>query len=67
MGCIALELHLSVSAGVSLYVVFMEGLSILENLKKAGIPVPDFITKKGEEIHDRIDSGDILEDHEGEG
>jgi len=61
--CVALALPVSVAAAASLYVVFMEALSILENLKAAGIPIPDFITKKGEEIHDQINSGAILEHH----
>ena len=61
--CIALELPLSVAAAVSLYVVFMETLSIMENLKAAGIPIPDFVTKKTTEISDEINSGSILDKH----
>ena len=59
--CIALELPISVAAAVSLYVVFMESLSILENLKAAGIPIPDFITTKTAEIQDQINTGKILD------
>ena len=59
--CIALELPLSVAAAVSLYVVFMETLSIMENLKAAGIPIPDFITKKTTELTEEINSGSILD------
>lgn len=58
--CIALELPTSVAQAVSLYVVFMEALSIMENLKAAGIPIPDFITKKSQEISDQINSGAIM-------
>ena len=61
--CIALELPISVAQAVSLYVVFMETLSILENLKAAGIPIPDFITNKSHEISEQINSGTIL-DHD---
>lgn len=56
--CIALELSLTYVAAVSLYVCLMEALSIMENLRLAGVPIPDFITKKAEQISDEINHGD---------
>jgi phage-related holin len=36
----------------------MEALSILENLKSMGVPIPDFITKKAHEIDTQINHGE---------
>jgi len=56
--CVAIELDIKFVAAVSTYVCLMEALSILENLKAAGVPIPDFITKKAHEITDEINHGD---------
>ena len=55
--CIALEFDIKYVAAVSIYVCIMEALSILENLKAAGVPIPDFVTKKAQEINDEINHG----------
>ncbi len=55
--CLALELNIKYVAAVSLYVAFMEGLSILENIKAMGIRVPDWITKKAEDLDNEINHG----------
>ena len=55
--CIALEFDIKYVAAVSIYVCIMEALSILENLKTAGVPIPDFVTKKAQEINDEINHG----------
>lgn len=57
--CVAVEIDIKVVAAVSIYVCIMESLSILENLKSAGVPIPDFITKKANEIADEINHGDM--------
>jgi len=31
--------------GISAYILFMEFMSIMENLKKMGVPIPGFISK----------------------
>ena len=31
--------------GISAYIIFMEFMSIMENLKKMGVPIPGFISK----------------------
>lgn len=55
--CIALELDIKYTAAVSIYVCIMEALSILENLKRAGVPIPDYITKRADEINQEINHG----------
>lgn len=55
--CIALEFDIKYVAAVSIYVCIMEALSILENLKAAGVQIPDFVTKKAQEINDEINHG----------
>ena len=34
-----------IMAGISAYIIFMEFMSIMENLKKMGVPIPGFISK----------------------
>lgn len=34
-----------IMAGISAYIIFMEFMSIMENLKKLGVPIPGFISK----------------------
>lgn len=55
--CIALALPVKYPAAVAIYVCIMEALSILENLQRMGVPIPDFITKKAKEIDDEINHG----------
>lgn len=40
-----MRLPFAIMAGVSLYIMFMEFMSIMENLKKMGVPIPGFISK----------------------
>ena len=35
----------AIMAGISAYIIFMEFMSIMENLKKMGVPIPGFISK----------------------
>lgn len=34
-----------IMAGISAYIIFMEFMSIMENLKKMGVPIPGFISR----------------------
>ena len=34
-----------IMSGISAYIIFMEFMSIMENLKKMGVPIPGFIAK----------------------
>lgn len=65
--CIAIELPANYAAAVSIYVCLMEALSIMENLKLAGVPVPDFLTRKAQDAADKINHGDIKDIVEGGG
>lgn len=44
---------------VSLYLVFMEGMSILENLDKLRVPVPGFVRKVINNIDKQLKSEDL--------
>lgn len=57
--CIAFGFPMKVAVVVSVYVVWMEVQSIAENLKAAGIPVPEWITTKTNEINNQINNGDF--------
>ena len=57
--CIAFSFPLKVAAVVSIYVVWMEAQSIAENLKAAGVPVPEWVTTKTNEINNQINSGEF--------
>lgn len=57
--CIAFGFPLKVAVVASVYVVWMEVQSIAENLKAAGIPVPEWVTTKTNEINNQINNGDF--------
>lgn len=44
---------------VSFYIIFMEGMSILENVDKLGIPVPGVVKKVINNVDEQLKSGDI--------
>lgn len=47
----------TVMSGVSFYIIFMEGMSILENVDQLGIPVPGFIKKVINNVDDQLKNG----------
>ena len=47
----------AVMNGVSLYIIFMESMSILENVDELGIPVPGFIKKVINNVDDQLKNG----------
>lgn len=49
-----------VLSGFSIYIIFMELVSICENLKKMGVPIPSFIEKAFSSM-DKIQHGDLSE------
>ena len=57
--CIAFGFPLKVAVVASVYVVWMEVQSIAENLKAAGIPIPEWVTTKTNEINNQINNGDF--------
>lgn len=50
-----------IMSGVSAYVIFMEFVSICENLDKMGVPIPRFIKKSLDTAQDAID-GELSEE-----
>ena len=52
-----LMLPSAVMNGVSFYIIFMEGMSILENVDELGIPVPGFIKKVINNVDDQLKNG----------
>lgn len=46
-----------VLAGIAMYVIFMELISICENLDKMGVPIPKFISKALNNAKDKIEEG----------
>lgn len=47
----------AVMNGVSFYIIFMEGMSILENVDELGIPVPGFIKKVINNVDEQLKNG----------
>ena len=48
-----------VVAGISFYIVVMELISICENLKKLGVPIPDFIDRALNSAADEYSKGGV--------
>ena len=47
--------------GVALYIVFMEFMSVLENLNKLGVPIPGFIAKALNNLDEALKADDVKE------
>ena len=43
--------------GVSFYIIFMEGMSILENVDQLGIPIPKFVKDVINNTNDQLQNG----------
>ena len=56
----------AVMNGFSLYIIFMEGMSILENLDDLGIPVPKFVKDVINNVDDKLQTGTGDKDKEEE-
>ena len=50
-----------IMAGISAYIIFMEFMSIMENLKKLGVPIPGFIAKILNTVDIALKEEDITE------
>jgi toxin secretion/phage lysis holin len=55
--CIAVRFPYDLASYIAAYIVVMETLSIFENLKASGVPIPDFITTKTEHIAEDLNEG----------
>ena len=61
-GLIGLVLPDAVMNGVSFYIIFMEGMSILENVDELGIPVPGFIKKVINNVDEQLKHDDLKDE-----
>ena len=52
----------AVMNGVSFYIIFMEGMSILENVDELGIPVPGFIKKVINNVDEQLKNDDLKDE-----
>ena len=50
-----------IMAGISAYIIFMEFMSVMENLKKMGVPIPGFISKVLNTVDLALKEEDITE------
>lgn len=46
---------------VSAYIIFMEVMSVMENLKKMGVPIPEFINRVLNTVDDALREEDVTE------
>lgn len=62
LGCVAaysLGIPLYVVVAISLYIVFMECMSIMENCDKLGAPMPKFVRDVVNNVNDSINNDDL--------
>ena len=57
----ALRLPTQIMAGISLYILFMELMSICENAKKMGAPLPGFVSKVLNTVDATLKEEDVSE------
>jgi len=50
-----------IMAGISAYIIFMELMSVMENLKKMGVPIPGFIARVLNTVDLALKEEDITE------
>ena len=48
----------SIMNGISFYIIFMEVMSIMENLDELGIPIPKFVRDVINNVDDKLQHGD---------
>lgn len=61
----ALNLPVYVMTCISLYITFMEVMSVVENLNELGVPLPAFITKALQTVDESLQKEDINDVIEG--
>lgn len=59
VACYALGVPLYIAVAISLYIDFMEGMSIMENCDKLGAPLPRFIKAVINNINDSLQNDDL--------
>lgn len=59
---IGMNLPVGICAGISIYIIVMELISIFENLDKLGVPIPKFVSKALNDTADKINKDDEKEE-----
>ena len=59
---IGMNLPVGICAGISIYIIVMELISIFENLDKLGVPIPKFVSKALHDTAEKINEEDEKED-----
>lgn len=62
---VAVALPVDIFMFISIYVCIMEGLSVIENLDQAGLPVPGWITRRLKKAMDSMVKDEEEKDGEG--
>lgn len=52
--------------GISVYIIFMELMSVLENLDKLGVPIPAFVSKVLNNVDETLQTAESVEELEKE-
>lgn len=58
MATIGLGLPAYILKGISIYIIFMEIMSIIENAEKLGAPIPAFVKKVVNNVNDSLSNDD---------
>lgn len=58
MATAGLGLPTEIITGISLYIIFMEGMSILENCEKLGAPIPGFVKAVINNVNETLSKDD---------
>lgn len=64
---IGMNLSVGICAGISIYIIIMELISIFENLDKLGVPIPKFVSKALHDTADKINEDNDKEDPKDDG
>lgn len=58
--CFGMGIPKYILSAVSLYIIFMEFMSVMENMKKLDVPIPAFVSKALDTANDAINNTDDI-------
>ena len=59
---LGLSVPVYIVAGVSIYIILMEIISLFENLEKLGVPIPKFIKRALGNVGEAVNNGELTTD-----
>ena len=59
---LGLSVPVYIVAGVSIYIILMEIISLFENLEKLGVPIPKFIKRALGNVGEAVNNGELTID-----